>query len=319
MTTRHAAILFLKRLARMGGILIGVSLLTFVLLELVPGDAADLLLSSQMQTASPAQAAALRQELALDAPLPLRYLRWLGRAAVLDFGTSIRSGEPVSREILRCLPVTMTLALLTFSFAVTVSVLGGIIAALFEKRLPDRGHRLFAILAVSIPDYWLGLMLLLLFALKLGWLPVLGGSGPEAFILPVLALGLSAAAAEGRVFRASIIATLQQDWVLFARAKGLHPAKVWLRHVLRPAALPMLSVWGMQLGHLLGGAVVIESVFSLPGLGKLAADAVLQRDLPMIQGAVLAMTCFFILASGAMESIHALLAPKNRLAMADMP
>ena len=213
----------------------------------------------------------------------------------------------------------MTLALLTFSFAAAASVLGGMIAAFFQNRLPDKLHRLCAILAVSIPDYWLGLMLLLLFALKLGWLPVIGGSSPEAFILPTTALGLSAAAAEGRVFRASIIETLQQDWVLFARAKGLHPAKIWLRHVLRPAALPMISVWGMLLGHLLGGAVVIESVFSLPGLGKLAADAVLERDTPMIQGTVLTMTCFFILASGAMEIIHALLAPKNRLAATEMP
>jgi peptide/nickel transport system permease protein len=317
--TKRTAFFVLKFSVRLGGILLGVSLLTFVLLELAPGDAADLLLSSQMQTATPEQAAALRQELGLDAPLPLRCLRWLGRAAMLDFGDSVRSGEPVSKEILRCLPVTMTLSMLTFVFAVTASALGGMTAALFQNRLPDKCHRLCAILAVSIPDYWLGLMLLLLFALKLGWLPALGGSGPQAFILPTLALGLSFAAAEGRVFRASIIETLQQDWVLFARAKGLHPAKVWLRHVLRPAALPMLAVWGMLLGHLLGGAVVIESVFSLPGLGKLAADAVLQRDLPMIQGAVLTMTCFFVLASGAVEIIHALLAPKNRLAAADMP
>jgi peptide/nickel transport system permease protein len=312
--TERTAFLFLKHLARFSSILLGVSLVTFVLLELVPGDAADLLLSSQMQTALPEQAALLRHELGLDAPLPLRYLRWLSRAVVFDFGSSLRSGEPVSREILRCLPVTMTLALLTFVFAVTASALGGILSALFQNRLPDKLHRLCAIVAVSIPDYWLGLMLLLLFALKLGWLPVLGSSGLQTFLLPALALGLSAAAAEGRVFRASIIETLQQDWVLFARAKGLHPAKVWLRHVLRPAALPMISVWGMLLGHLLGGAVVIESVFSLPGLGKLAADAVLERDMPMIQGAVLTMTCFFVLAGGAMEIVHALLAPHTRLA-----
>lgn len=288
--------------------LLGVSLLTFLLLEFVPGDAAELLLSGQ-QNLSTEKIATLRQELGLDAPLPLRYLRWLGRAAVLDFGTSFRSGEPVRQELLRCLPITLTLACCTFCFAVSMAMVGGIVAALLQNRLPDKIHRLWTVLAVSVPDYWMGLMLLLIFALKLRWLPVAGGSGLKTYILPTLALGLSVSAAEGRVFRASIIAVMHQDWVLFARAKGLSRTQVFLGHVLRPALLPMLSVWGMLLGHLLGGAVVVESVFSLPGLGKLAADAVLQRDMPMVQGTVLLMTFFFVAASTVMESARAALLP----------
>jgi nickel transport system permease protein len=299
-----------RPLLRLAATLLGVSLFTFVLLELVPGDAADLLLSQQ-QTASAESLAALRQELGLDASLPLRSIRWLGRAAMLDFGTSFRSGEPVSKEILRCLPTTLTLACCTLLFVVCVSVAGGIVSALFQNRILDTCHRLWTVLTVSIPDYWMGLMLLLIFALTLRWLPVFSGSSWKAYILPVLALGLSVAAAEGRVFRASILEAMSQDHVLFARAKGLPPGKIFLRHVLRTAVLPMISVWGMLLGHLLGGTVVIESVFSLPGLGKLAADAVLQRDMPMIQGAVLTMTFFFAISSSIMETIHTALLPRK--------
>lgn len=288
--------------------LLGVSLLTFLLLEFVPGDAAELLLSGQ-QNLSAEKITTLRQELGLDAPLPLRYLRWLRRAAVLDFGTSFRSGEPVSQELLRCLPITLTLAGCAFCFSVSMAMAGGIVAALLQNRLPDKIHRLWTVLAVSVPDYWMGLMLLLIFALKLRWLPVAGGSGLKMYILPTLALGLSVSAAEGRVFRASIIEVMHQDWVLFARAKGLSQTQVFLSHVLKPALLPMLSIWGMLLGHLLGGAVVVESVFSLPGLGKLAADAVLQRDMPMVQGTVLLMTFFFVAASTVMESARAALLP----------
>jgi ABC-type dipeptide/oligopeptide/nickel transport system permease component len=302
-------------LFRLTATLLGVSLLTFVLLELVPGDAAELLLNPQ-QNASAEQLAALRQELGLDVRLPLRYARWLSHAVVLDFGHSFRSGEPVSKEILSRLPVTLTLALLTFLFVMAASLLGGTVAALFQDRLPDRCHRAGTILAVSVPDYWLGLMLLLIFALKLRWLPVVGSNDWTAYILPVIALGLSAATAEGRVLRASIVEALSQDYVLFAHAKGLLMHHVFCRHVLRAAMLPMLPVWGMLLGHLLGGAVVVESVFSLPGLGKLAADAVLQRDMPVIQGVVLTMTFFFIVAGAVMEGIHSLLAPRRGVASA---
>ena len=297
------------RIFRLASILLAVSFITFLLLDFVPGDAAELLLRNELQTSSPEQAAALRQELGLDAPMPLRWLRWLGRAAVLDFGTSFRSGEPVSHELLRRLPTTLTLACSAFCLTVSMTMAGGMIAALFQNRLPDKAHRLWTVLAVSVPDYWMGLMLLLIFAIKLRWLPVLGSSGLSAYILPTLALSLSVSAAEGRIFRASIIETMNQDWVRFARAKGLSETQVFLRHVLRPALLPMLSVWGMLLGHLLGGAVVVESVFSLPGLGKLAADAVLQRDVPMIQGTVLLMTFFFVIASFIMEMARAALIP----------
>ena len=298
-----------KRLLQVLATLLGVSLLTFILLELVPGDAAELLLSQQ-QTAGAERLAALRHGLGLDGPLLLRYLRWLGRAVLLDFGSSFRSGEPVSHELLRCLPITLILACTTFCLVVSMAIAGGLVAALWQNRLPDKAHRLWTVLMLSVPDYWLGLLLLLLFALKLHWLPVTGNSSNlQTFILPTIALGLSVAAAEGRILRASIIEVLQQNWVLFARAKGLRPMQIVLHHVLKPAMLPLLSLWGMLLGHLLGGAVVVESVFSLPGLGKLAADAVLQRDMPLLQGIVLLMTCFFLISSWLMDLAAASIRP----------
>ncbi|MCI5159229.1 MAG: ABC transporter permease [Candidatus Electrothrix sp. AUS1_2] len=189
---------------------------------------------------------------------------------------------------------------------------GGIVSAVFQNRLPDKAHRIWTITIVSIPDYWLGLMLLLIFSLKLHWLSVIGSNEWTVFILPVVTLGLSISAAEGRIFRANILEVFGQDYVLFASAKGLSRTKVFFRHVFRAAVLPMISMWGMLLGHLLGGAVIVESVFSLPGLGKLAADAVLHRDLPMIQGTVLTMTLFFMLSSRMVDLLYMLLIPRRR-------
>jgi len=297
---------------RFAFILFGVSVISFLLLEFVPGDAAELMLAARPEAASAEGLAALRHELGLDAPLPIRYFRWLGRAVMLDFGTSFRSGEPVSQEILHRLPITLKLACSAFLFTLCLSVAGGIISAVFQNRLPDKCHRIWTIYTVSIPDYWLGLMLLLIFSLKLNWFSVIGSNEIRVFILPMITLGLSISAAEGRIFRANILEILKQDYVLFASAKGLSRTKIFLRHVLRAAVLPMISMWGMLLGHLLGGAVIVKSVFSLPGLGKLAADAVLHRDLPMIQGTVLTMTLFFMLSSRAVDLLHLLLIPRIR-------
>ena len=301
---------FAHRLYRLIGIFLGVSVITFVLIDFMPGDAAEMMLNTQLDGASAERITELRKKMGLNDPLPIRYLHWLGRTLMLDFGTSFRTGEPVSREILHRLPTTLTLAGATFLFTMSLSVAGGIVSALFQNRLPDRCHRIWTIFTISIPDYWMGLMLILIFSLKLHWLSVAGGNGFTTFILPVLTLGLSISAADGRIFRASILEILTQNYVLFAYAKGLSQTKVFLRHVFKAALLPMLSIWGMLLGHLLGGAVIVESVFSLPGLGKLAADSVLYRDIPMIQGTVLTMTLFFILSSWGMDMLYYLIFPQ---------
>lgn len=165
------------------------------------------------------------------------------------------------------------------------------------------------ILSVSIPDYWLGLILMLIFSLKLSWFPITGNEGFRSYILPVLTPGLSAFAVEGRALRASIIEILTQDYIRFAYAKGLPFGKILRRRVLKATLLPVVTLWGVLLGHLLDGSVIVESVFSLPGLGKLAADAVLNRDIPMIQGMVLVMTMMFVIASQAVEVMYRILDP----------
>jgi len=288
-------------------VLFGISVITFLTMTLAPGDPAEIIMAGQHEGASAEKIAALRKELGLNHPLPIRYLVWLKNVLCGDLGHSFRTGDPVAAEILVRLPTTLTLAFFTFLFAASVSAAGGIVSALFQNRMPDKCHRVWTVLAVSVPDYWLGLMLMLVFSLKLQWFPVAGGSGLRAFILPALTLGLSVSAAEGRVFRASIIEILSQDYVRFAYSKGLTRTAVFIRHVLKPAMLPMISMWGMLLGHLLGGAVVVESVFSLPGLGKLTADAVLNRDMPMIQGTVLTMTLMFVIAGQTADMIYDLL------------
>ncbi|MEZ4526463.1 MAG: ABC transporter permease [Desulfobacterales bacterium] len=302
---------FFRQTVRAGIILLGVSAVTFVMIELVPGDPAEMILSAHTDAVSAEKIEILRRELGLDLPLPIRWLQWLKGIICLDMGNSFRTGDPVFTEIRNRLPVTLTLALGAFVFAVTASLAGGILSAVFQNRFPDRAHRAWTILAVSIPDYWLGLILLLFFSLKLQWFPVTGNEGFKAFVLPILTLGLSVSASEGRVFRAGILEVLSQDYVRFAHAKGLGPAKIFIGHVFRAAVLPMISLWGMLLGHLLGGAVIAESVFSLPGLGKLSADAVLNRDIPMIQGTVLTMTFFFVISTRIMDGLHALLIPRS--------
>ena len=214
----------------------------------MPGDAAELLLSNQPESVSEEKITELRKELGLDAPLPVRYLRWFGRAVVLDLGTSFRTGEPVSREILHRLPTTLTLAGAAFIFTVSLSMAGGIVSALFQNRLPDRCHRIWTIFTISIPDYWMGLMLILIFSLKLHWLSVAGGNGFTTFILPVLTLGLSISAADGRIFRASILEILTQNLCTVRLCQGPEPDK----GVSSPCLQGRSPAHALHLGHAAG-------------------------------------------------------------------
>jgi peptide/nickel transport system permease protein len=284
-------------------LLFGVSVLTFIIMAYMPGDPAEIIISLHNDTPSPENITAIRQKFGLDKPLQVRYLLWIQDALCLDFGLSYRTGDPVLHEIIRRLPVTCILAFSTFGFVVIVSLAGGIISALFQNRLPDRFHRFWTIVMVSLPDYWVGLILILIFSLKLRWVPVMGNQGLSSWILPVLTLGLTVSAVEGRVFRAGILEILTQDYVKFAFAKGLSFGKIIRRHVIKQALLPLVSMWGILLGHLLGGAVIVESVFSLPGLGKLTADAVLHRDIPMIQAGVMFITFIFLVTGQITDGI----------------
>lgn len=293
-------------------LLLGVSFITFALMEMAPGDPAEIRLTSQFETPSPDAVAALRRQMGLDDPFPIRYGRWLGRIARLDLGRSLRTGDPVSRELGRRIPATLGLAAATLAFTVVFSMAAGILAALREGRLLDRLIQVGTTAAVAVPDYWLAMLLVYAFAVKLAWLPSMGGGGAASLVLPVTTLGLSLAAVHGRVFRASLLAVLKADYVRFARIKGLPTAVVIGRHALRNALLPVLTLWGVSLGHLLGGTAIVETVFALPGVGKLTVDAVLERDFPMVQGGVLFMATAFILVSRLVDALYRILDPRIR-------
>lgn len=292
-------------------VLLGVSLLTFALQLLAPGDPAEVLLRARAENPDPERVAELRAQMGLDRPWPAQYLAWLGRAARLDLGRSLHSGEPVAAEIAARMPATLELAGAAFALVVILSSLSGFWAALRPDAAADRLPRWLSLLLVSLPSYWLGLLLIYGLALGLGWLPAAGRDGWTSLVLPALTLALGVAAMQGRILRAGVLEALGQDYVRFAHAKGLGRGRVLGVHVMRGVLGPMLALWGMTLGHLLGGAVVVETVFAWPGLGRLLVEAVLGRDMPLVQGLVLSMTVALVAASQAADLIAARLDPRR--------
>jgi len=291
-------------------LLTGVSLITFALMSLAPGDPAEIRLTTRLETPTPEAVAALRREMGLDDPFPVRYGRWLGRVLRLDLGTSNRTGDPVVRELARRIPATAALALATLCFTLFFSLIAGLLSAFQEGRLPDRLCQITTVLAVAIPDYGLGMALVYAFSVKRHWLPVMGNESLSALILPVTTLGLSMAAVHGRVLRASLLTVLKTDYIRFARMKGLPALSLIRRHVIPNALLPVLTMWGVSFGHLLGGTVIVETLFAWPGVGKLTVDAVLERDFPLVQGGVLFMAAAFVLVSQAVDALYRLLDPR---------
>jgi ABC-type dipeptide/oligopeptide/nickel transport system permease component len=302
----------LQRLLYLAAVLFGISVITFGLFALAPGDPAEIILRDRQEAPSAESIAQLREELGLGDPLPLRYLRWLAKTLRCDLGNSWQTGEPVAGQLLDRLGATLELALCTVAFVVLLSTVLGVLGAVFRGRPADRLLRAFSILSLSLPNFWLGLLLIMLFALHWHWLPLMGRGGPAHLVMPVLTLGLAIAAMQGRVLRASLLEVLSQDYVRFAYAKGLGSRAVLKRHLLRNALPPVLTMWGISLGHLLGGAVIVETIFSWPGLGKLAVDAVLARDIPLVQGAVLFMALVFVLANQLTDLLQRFLDPRLR-------
>ncbi|MEY6433801.1 ABC transporter permease [Thioalkalicoccus limnaeus] len=296
--------------ARLGLTLFAISLLTFGLLYLAPGDPADVILGAQSETATPDKVAELRERLGLDRPWPEQYLDWLARAMRGDLGASFASGEPVATLIAERFGATLELAAATLVLILVLSSLTGLLAAARPAGLFDQGLRWLAILTQSVPGFLLGLMLIYVFALTLGWLPVFGRDGFASLILPTIALGLGAALVQGRILRAELLEVQGQDYVRFARAKGLSESLILWRHVLRNALTGILTIWGTTVGRLLGGAVLIETVFAWPGLGRLLVEAVIGRDLPVIQGAVLVLTLAYVGANLLVDLLQGLLDPR---------
>ena len=298
-----------RRLAGAIPVLLAVSALVFLMLHAVPGDPARVIGGMD---ASDAQVREIRGQLGLDDPLPVQYWRFLRRAVAGDLGRSYVTGEPVAAEVGRRLGATVELTLASLGLTVLVGMTVGVVSAARAGSVADAVGMAGALLAVSIPSFWLGLMLQIVFALQLGWLPSAGRTGVVSLILPALTLSAFSVAIVARMTRASLLEVLGQDFVRTAEAKGLSPNAVLLRHALRNALVPVVTVLGLRLGYLLGGAVVTETVFAWPGLGRFIVASIRARDFPSIQGGILVMAVGFVLVNVLIDVLYGVLDPRTR-------
>jgi len=299
----------LRRFLLLVPTLIGVTLATFLMLHLTPGDPVTIMLG---EFASSSEVARLRGELGLDRPLPVQYLKFVGRVLHGDLGTSIRSQRPIAEEIRDRLPPTMRLAVTAEVLAVALGVVAGVVGATTRHPSVDSGVMAITLLGLSMPTFWSGLLLIMLFSLTLGWLPIIESEGARALILPSIALAAPATAVLARVTRASMLEVLGQDFVRTARAKGLAGRLVVYRHALRNALIPVVTIAGLQFAGLVAGTVIVESVFARPGLGRLAINAILSRDFPLAQGIVLVVGTMYVFVNMAVDVLYALIDPRIR-------
>jgi peptide/nickel transport system permease protein len=299
----------LRRLLGLIPVLLGVSLLVFAILKFIPGDPARAVAGLD---ASPDDVENIRHQLGLDQPLQVQYVAFLGNALRGDFGRSVRSRRPVSEEVGNTLPATVQLAVVSMCIATAIGVTLGIVAATRQNTIWDAITMAGALLGISVPIFWLGLMLILVFAVQLGWFPSQGRGGPENLVLPSLTLGAASAGTIARMTRSSMLEVLRQDYVRTARAKGLGEQIVVVRHALKNAAIPAITVIGLQFGYLLGGAVITETVFAWPGMGRLVVEAIKFRDIPVVQACILLLALMFCLINILVDLLYAYLDPRIR-------
>ena len=273
-------------------VVVGVACMVFLLIHLIPGDPVDVMLG---ETARPADKESLRQSLGLHLPIHEQVFQYFKGLITFNWGTSIFSGRPVSSLLLERLPATVELSVAAMLIAVMIAIPLGILAAIRQKTFIDFSAMGFALLGVSIPNFWLGPLLIMAGALWLGWFPVSGREGWTSLILPALTLGTAMAAILSRMIRSSLLEVIHEDFVRTARAKGVPEWKVIVYHGLRNALLPVITLLGLQLGALLGGAVITETVFSWPGLGLLTVEAIQRRDYPVVQASVLCISMIYVL------------------------
>ena len=304
----------LRRILGTLPVLFGVTLVVFAMTYLTPGDPVVALLGDSAQGITGEAREALRTQLGLDRPWPVQYLSYVRGLLQGDLGTSVRSRRPVLDEVRDRLPATAELALAGLAIAVVLGVSLGVAAALRRRTWVDALAIAVALVGVSVPVFWSGFVLMLIFSLELGWLPASGRGTLAHLILPALTVGVASAAFIARITRGAVIETLSQDYVRTARAKGLAARVVVVRHALRNALLPIVTVVGLQLGGLLGGSVLTETVFAWPGVGRMLVDAILARDLPLVQGSVLLVSLIFMLVNLLVDLSYAAINPKVRYA-----
>ena len=291
-------------------VLLALSILVFSILKLVPGDPALIVAG---MGASASDVAVIRAQLGLDQPVFVQFASWLWRVVQGDWGTSIVTREPVLPTLVGRLQMTLLLATAGIAFAATLGIVLGARAALKANTATDLWMSLVALVGISTPIFWVGLLLQLVFAIQLGLLPATGAGSSLHLILPAFAIGANSVGIIMRVTRSSMLETLGQDYVRTARAKGIAPGRIVYRHALRNALIPVLTVVGIQYAYLMGGAVLTESVFVWPGVGKLIADSVFRRDIPMVQGAILAIGILFVLVNALVDLAYTAVDPRVRL------
>ena len=309
----------LRRALAAIAVLFGTTVVVFLLLRLIPGDPATaVLLTMVTPGADTAQITrgdieALRAQLGLADPFPMQYLRWLGEILSGNLGTSLRSRQPIAEELADRLPATLELAGAALVVMLLIAIPSGILGALYSGRPLDHVTRVLSLVGDSMPGFFLGVLLIYLFAIQLGWLPAIGRSDPAGIVMPALTLGLGVAATTSRLLRASLLDTLAQPYILMAEAKGMPRSVLLFRHALRPALIPVLTSSSLVAGGLLGGAAVIETVFAWPGIGRYMIEAIAGRDYPVIQGFTLAMASLFVAINFAVDLLYRLLDPRIRV------
>ncbi|HWS29914.1 MAG TPA: nickel ABC transporter permease [Clostridia bacterium] len=297
----------LKRILITIPVLLGVTLIIFTMMFFTPGDPARMLLGDM---ATDKEVEAKREEMGLNDSFFERYFSYLGGIAKGDLGTSYSTKQPVTTEIANRLPATVKLAFYSCLFAIVVGVPIGILSAVRQYSLIDSISRVLSLIGITLPNFWLALLLMLLFSVKLGWLPPSGLYGPAYYVMPVISISAVSLATFARMTRSSMLEVIRQDYIRTARAKGQSEGAIIFKHALRNALIPIVTVIGIQFAVALGGAVVNEQVFAIPGLGKLMVDAIKSRDYPIVQGGVLVIAFIFSMLNLAIDVLYAFIDPR---------
>lgn len=304
------SLFLLGRFGRLLLTVIIISTVVFLVLRIIPGDPAAVIAGID-STAE--DVASIRRQLGTDAPLIAQYGSWLLSVVRFDFGSSFISGQPVTTLILRRFPLTLTLALMGLSISMLIAIPMGVLSAVHRWSFWDYVGMAVSQLGMAVPSFWLGILLLLVFSVKLRLFPIFGSGSFRHLVLPALSLGLARAAVLLRLTRASMLDELDREYIITARSKGLPEYMVRYKHALKNALLPVVTIAGIQLGYMLGGSIIIEQVFSLPGIGRLLLTAVNQRDFPVIQGGVVFVAVIFSLINFIVDLLYAALNPKIRM------
>lgn len=302
----------IRRLLAAIPVLFGVSLVVFAVVHVVPGDVATLIAARSMTSVTPEETEEIRDQLGLNDPLPVQYASFIGGAITGDLGRSFYTNLPVTTSIANHLPATLRLAGSALAISLVLGLSLGTIAAIKQNTWVDNFAMVFSLGGLSIPIFWSGLLLIYLFAVTLNWVPITSGHGWKTIILPAVALGYDASAFVARMVRSSVLEVLRQDYVITARAKGLAERVVISRHVLKAAMIPVVTLVGLQAGRLMGGAIIVETVFARQGVGQLAIEAILFKDYPLIQGIVLLAALVYVTLNLVVDVSYAWLDPRIR-------